>query len=536
MYRWLDQHGTTEVLTQLACGRCTSPPFDAQKVASLRDNVQEALLSAGLDGRRQATDSPTPVCFRMIAALLELCKDPDHNVFREYAGGVRVNVGRRMPRTPAVFEKKRRWKLSSQEDAGAYLWGLPDWGAQQDNYKSAAALAEAVAAQLEESVREGHAMKMTEDEAKARFGEKLVIASLGAQVKCGEGKDVQVRLLFDGTNGVPVNGLVRDQDRSPAAPDIKRVLREMHQERLQHFGLKVDVKGAHRLVPIHPDDWHLLGCRSGPGMPVYINVAGTFAVASAAYWWGRLAGALVRLIHYVGGWEHRMWLLLVADDLAASAAGPHYRRALLLIILVFEMVGIPLSWKKISGGYTIGWVGYELLLKEFQLGITQNRAAWLDGWYSRMLLDRCVQVGRFQESLGRAAFVCGALEFDRPFLGPLYIFASRHDPSATRPLPLYVVVVMTFLRGRLRERRHYPCGARKVSWSEAWRSDAKAEGEDIGIGGWWPREGPEGKISKADSLWYCVRVTRQELPWAFRDYGQNFRHIAMLEALGVLLS
>ena len=46
----------------------------------------------------------------------------------------------------------------------------------------------------------------------------------------------------------------------------------------------------------------------------------------------------------------------------------------------------------------------------------------------------------------------------------------------------------------------------------------------------------KGETSKGHSLWYYVRVTRQELPWAFRDDGQNFRHIAMLEALGVLLS
>ena len=168
MYRWLDQHGTTEVLTQLAWGRCTSSPFDAQKVASMRDEVQEVLLSAGLDGRRQATDSPTPVCFRMIAALLELCKDPDHNVFREYAGGVRV--GRRMLRTPAVFEKKRRWKLSSQEDAWPLFMGSARLGCtSKTNTNQLKHLSRPLWPSSRNLFRKGMPLKMTEDEAKARF-------------------------------------------------------------------------------------------------------------------------------------------------------------------------------------------------------------------------------------------------------------------------------------------------------------------------------------------------------------------------------
>ena len=78
-------------------------------------------------------------------------------------------------------------------------------------------------------------MKLTEEEeeeeVREKYGESLVVASLGAQVKNGakETGDLTVRLLFDGTRGVPVNAgiRVRDQDRSPAAPDLKRVLRQL---------------------------------------------------------------------------------------------------------------------------------------------------------------------------------------------------------------------------------------------------------------------------------------------------------------------
>ena len=62
------------------------------------------------------------------------------------------------------------------------------------------------------------------------------------------------RLFFDGTHGVPVNkGIrVRDQDKSPAAQDIKRFLRELAERPCPKFGFKVDVKDAHRLIPVSP--------------------------------------------------------------------------------------------------------------------------------------------------------------------------------------------------------------------------------------------------------------------------------------------
>ena len=52
----------------------------------------------------------------------------------------------------------------------------------------------------------------------------------GALVKDGAGDDVKIRLLYDGTHGVQVNERirVRDRDRMPSAPDLKRVLHEVH--------------------------------------------------------------------------------------------------------------------------------------------------------------------------------------------------------------------------------------------------------------------------------------------------------------------
>ena len=232
-----------------------------------------------------------------------IADDPDAEVFGTCATGVRVGVGVRMPRTPAVYDQKQKWKLPGQRDAQFCREELNGSGVEQGNYKSAEAFPEEVERELRESVKLGFALEMTEVEARNKLGTGLVVASLGAQVKELQGDQVKLRLLFDGTHGVPVNERIRvcDRDRMPSAPDIKKVLRCVAQEKGVLVGIKLDVKNAHRLVPIAPCDWHLLCCRARKGGPLFVNRSGTFGVASAAYWWGRLAAAVVRLIHYLAG-------------------------------------------------------------------------------------------------------------------------------------------------------------------------------------------------------------------------------------------
>ena len=167
----------------------------------------------------------------------------------------------------------------------------------RENYTTAAELSEAVEEQLPQSVEKGQAIQMSEAEARQKYGDSLVIDFLGALVNLGSKTtgDFTVCLLYDGTSGVQVNKWirVRDQDKAPSAPDIKLVRRLLANELALQFAFKLDIEDAHRLVPARQEDWHLLECRSAEGRDVYVNVTVTFWVASAAYWWSRVATAAV---------------------------------------------------------------------------------------------------------------------------------------------------------------------------------------------------------------------------------------------------
>ena len=269
----------TDLFARLACGKVKECPFD--EIEQLRESVYALFEKQGEEPRKKASEQSSPLEFRLLGAFLKHTGDPERD-FPNFASGVRVGVGVRMPRVPAVYPRKRQWRLREQENLDAQLakWGQ---GADNDNYASAKEFLDAVEEQLEQSVSKGQAVMLTEAEARRKYGRKLVVASLGAQWKNGakESGDLVVRLLFDGTHGVPVNSSirVRDQDKGLAAPDVKCVLRQFASQPGRKFGFKVDVTDAHRLIPVCPEDWHLLACRCERSGHVYVNTTGTFA-----YW------------------------------------------------------------------------------------------------------------------------------------------------------------------------------------------------------------------------------------------------------------
>ena len=274
---------------------------------------------------------------------------------------------------------------------------------------------------------------------------------------------------------------MRDQERAPIAADIKRLMREKSRVGEKTFALSADVSEAHRQIPIAECDWGLLGCRVKPG--------------GAVRW-------------------------------AAS---------LFLFFLLCSASGVPLSWKKTSGGDLVSWVGFELLHRSFQLGVTVRRADWFTRWTQEVANERAVHMARFKEGLGRIAYVAGALEFERPFLAPLYKFLSMHPRNSTRRVPGYVAFFLRYLSREVQVKRHCDCALELCESTLAPRVDAQASAERTGLGGWLPTE-VDGKIDTWSSPWFSLEITRSDFPWVYEKGDSPSRVISTLEALAVLLS
>ena len=558
------------LLLTIAVGKLKSSPFPAEIVQEVRDDLCVILREAGHgDGLPQSGDVPQMFQVRLIQSLLSAFGDPDSHFCAFWARGVWLgSPQRKLPRTPAVFDRKVKWRLA--EATG------DDHGEWQANYSSMEEHASMVESQFRKEEGLGMMTTMTLREAMKEYGDSLNIAATAAIEK--KGRTDEVRVLYDGTNGIDLNpGIrVRDQIRYPTAADAKVAEGAMADEGGPHFSLKYDVLMAHRQCPVAREDWGRQACqikgsaassakeflrgvaeraekervshgRVGTrraflkpraedlpdhilGEIVWLNTVGTFGVGSAGYWWGRAGAAVVRLTHYLLGYTYAIWALLYSDDGWLVGRTEKYEVGLLLHLFALLVVGTPLSWHKVSGGIQIDWIGYYLDVGRFEVGISAARAAWAVRWLEDKARERRVQLGELREGLGRLQFIAGPLEHLRPFLGPLYAWSCA-GPRYLRPqLPVMVLIILRFLASELKRERMSKCATRALDVGEFFRLDAKAEGEEVAIGGWRTKGGSRTR----DAPWFAVRLNRRNAPWAFAR-GEAFRTVASLELLGALV-
>ena len=186
---------------------------------------------------------------------------------------------------------------------------------------------------------------------------------------------------------------------------------------------------------------------------MFINTVGTYGIASASYFWSRVAASIGRITQYIPGQSATTWHQLAAGDFHLAAGTGHYRAALITFFVLCATAGIPLSWGKTSGGGVVTWVGFELRHRSCRLGTHERRAQWIVNWTKKIAASTSVNVSIFEEVLGRVIHVAGALEYECPFLGPLYRFMSLHPRNSVRLVPAHV----KFLSHLATLCRHYSC-------------------------------------------------------------------------------
>ena len=281
---------TSRHLSELALGRLTSSPFSKKTVGEL------------------------------LHSLLSAAGDPEVKM-HEFAVGVRVGPGTKLPRCPQIYSTKKKWRMQEQREQQEVDEQFAARGVWNTNYSSVHPIKHHVLDVLWDQAKRGQVLVLNQQVAKSHFP-GLVVASMGAVKKEKDGV-ISARVVFDGTNGSYVNSSthLRDQERSPSAGDIKRFMREKARVGELTIGLTADIKEAHRQIPIHPLDWHMLGSQLEPEGEVFINTVGTFGISSASYWWSRVSTAMGRLYQDIIARYASSWVLLFADDYHIEMGG-----------------------------------------------------------------------------------------------------------------------------------------------------------------------------------------------------------------------
>ena len=170
------------------------------------------------------------------------------------------------------------------------------------NYPSAEEHEDHLVQHLEKEVEEGLMDRLSEEEFERKYGANRAIAALAVLVE--DEVTGKKRVIHDGTHGVLVNHRIRCRDkvRMPGPREKRFLLEEFEGAREVVISMVGDFEKAHRRFLYQESERGFLGCKSSSkSKVVYVNRVGTFGIGSTPYWWTRLSGALIRLVHYVLG-------------------------------------------------------------------------------------------------------------------------------------------------------------------------------------------------------------------------------------------
>ena len=180
------------------------------------------------------------------------------------------------------------------------------------------------------------------------------------------------------------------------------------------FMTKTDIQSAFRILPIHPNDWELLGM-TWKGR-YYFDKALPFGLRSAPFLFNQLSDSLEWLIkHHLG--IHSV--IHILDDFFIAQPPPSAlcATALCRVLTLFEELNVPLAPRKTFRpcqvlefmGITLDSVSMQARLPEDKLN---NARVLLAAWSSR----RTCHLRDLQSLIGTLQFACRVISPGRPFM------------------------------------------------------------------------------------------------------------------------
>ena len=469
-----------------------------------------------------------PFKLRAMRRVLEKAEDADCAFLEEAETGLPLGVKHALPRTPSAFERQVDWSLKDDPTEVCEL--------AKANYPSARDHEDHLRSHLEAAVAEGLVRKMSMNEFEEEFGEDRAIAALAVLVEDkATGKQ---RVIHDGSHGVRVNHRIRclDKLRMPCGREKRHLLSKFRAARDVVFSLIGDFGKAHRRFKYRKDEQGYLACKVREDEDVvYVNCVGTFGISSTPYWWGRISAALVRLVHYLVGPGVPLELLLYADDLESMGIGEEGRKGAVLSFIYMGAFGSPFKWGKQRGGMCTEWVGLTTNYGDYSFGLSERRAVWLIDWIGQICAEKKVDPRNFAAGLGRLGFAATALPWEKPFLGPLYVWAAAVREQRGKVLvPWAILIILDWVAERLRNGgrmevvrlRKEPVGEQLLVYT-----DARASDHDACIGGFLALSEDLGECP-----WFSIEVDSKLAPWWKVKGGSPRRAIAALELLATLVA
>ena len=300
-------------------------PFPPELLQRTRQHIAQAI---GLHPQTTEEVAPgQPFYLNLISALAEAGRDVDAAYPTDIATGVPLGVTTPTWTSPGIWPTKEELKGESP------LWEDLLLPMGRDNYASANDFSSQVRQTFVEEVDMGMVEgPLTQEEAALRCGCTSAELCPGPLAAIDEGD--KIRTIYDGSWGHANSHIQQNTVEKTTAPTVMDCVQAIHwlnttketpsgtvasgtdlawhppHKQTTWAILKADVSKAHRRIKVKSDEWHYQVAQLDGEW--WINKVGTYGMASAQLYWGRMAALLLRLCYMV--FPHIDWGFVFVDD------------------------------------------------------------------------------------------------------------------------------------------------------------------------------------------------------------------------------
>ena len=410
IHRLLDTHLALRIAASLRDGN-PEPPLDDSTLALFLGDIQVAFNIDDDNWQRMLQQqSGQPFRLELWKFFLALWDDTDLDLIPQLIEGVRLGVNQTLTPSPI-------WPLREADQVADQPLSM-----QTGQWSGADEHPDIVSELLHEELQCGwiEEVKGGREELQEQFSQ-VAIGKLNLVVAPGRSP----RLVVDSSvSGVTANTCIPNRMALPRISDVISSAPDTPTSEACVL-LTLDVSKAHRRIKIHPDDRGLL-CFHFQGRLFRSNTL-NFGARASGYYWGRVAGMLMRTLHRVVHVRHSMFIYV--DDLLASldsTSSPVYAS---MVVLMCMCLGVPLSWKKTQLQSKVVWIGWEISASDWTVTLTAEKRSSILEDLREMLRVHKIPLKLLERLTGKLLWVTSAWHQLRPLLNPFYHSLSSPSPT-----------------------------------------------------------------------------------------------------------
>lgn len=137
----------------------------------------------------------------------------------------------------------------------------------------------------------------------------------------------------------------------------------------QMIQLTLDVSKAHCRILVVKEHGGLL-CFHANG-ELYCCITLSFGARARGWYWGRLAGIMVRTCHALLAHRHVLWQYV--DDLLAWLDRASSQLWASLAVVLLLILSVPMSWHKAALSDTVDWIGWRISVSVWTVSVPPDK-------------------------------------------------------------------------------------------------------------------------------------------------------------------